>query len=379
MAASLPRFGQRENEGAALSDSDYYLDMAEVFAGEAERFDARYSAPGHPGAHHYGRPLLPWLAAGLDPLLPGGARAAFSLLNLLAAWAAALALTFHLSQAVPGLRHPWVPGALFLTGFPQVNWGYHLLTDTFGLATALVACLCAAALLRWHARERPLPLDARVVGALAGLFALQALAFLTRETAWIGVVAVAGLVASGVLGRTPRRPSLDLRFGAAVVAVLLAAKLPHALYMARFGLEGVPFAFAPAVWLDPGYGLDFLLKSAVAFHLAWPLALLGLRRGGLARVPPVLVAWAGAGLLYMAAGYAHNSLAGIGYPLRLTWALFPLVYALAWRWLEDAAPGRRLLGAALLAVAVNLAVGVAGTRLDEGRSGVTVPGMLDRG
>lgn len=372
MAASLPRFGQRENDAAVLSDSDYYLDMAAVFGGRADGFDPEYSTPGHPGAHHYGRPLLPFLAGRLGPLVPGGAPTAFSLLDVMAAWGAALVLTLHLARAAPALRHPWVPGALFLTGFPQVNWGYHILTDTFGLATALVSCLLAAGILRWHARERPRAADPRLVGALAVLFAMQAVAFLTRETAWIVPVAVATLVVAGAVERRERP------FAGAVLGVLLAAKLPHALYMARWGLEGVPFTFAPASWLDPAYAVDFLVKSAVAFHLAWLLALMAAWRDGLRRTPPVLLAWSAAALLYMAAGYAHNSLGGVGYPLRLTYALFPLVYVLAWRALEDAVPARRLAATALLVVGINLAIGVTGALLDEGRSGVTVPGILDR-
>ena len=380
LLAAVPRFGQRENEGAAFSDSDYYLDMAAVFAGQAEAFEASWARPGHPGGHHYARPLLPWLAGHLGSAL-GGHRRAFSALNVLGAWSVAAALYLVLLGAAPGVRHPWLPSALFLTGFPQVDWGYHVLTDTFGYATAFLASLLAARLVTGGAKPRT---DAGLPLALAGLFALQAAAFLTRETGWFTPVVVVALLVGGAVPRRRRR------LAAVVLVVTAFAYLPEAVWLARHDLRPVAIRFAPGAWLDPGYVADFLVKSAVAFHLVWALALVGALRGGLRRVPPVLWGWGVAGLLYMAAGYAHNSLDGVGYPLRLTYALFPVVYVLAAGGLEAVverrgrgalASGRRHRLAALLLVALNVGVGVAGTSLDRGRSGVTVPSLLrgDRG
>ena len=51
MACSTVRFGQRENGGAPLSDSDCYLDMARVFTGRKAAFDTGLSTG----------PSFPWL------------------------------------------------------------------------------------------------------------------------------------------------------------------------------------------------------------------------------------------------------------------------------------------------------------------------------
>jgi hypothetical protein len=136
----------------------------------------------------------------------------------------------------------------------------------------------------------------------------------------------------------------------------------------------------PGGWLEPGYLLDFTVKSVLAFHLAW--ALVGLsarsRAGRGALLPEPLLGWALGAALYMAAGYAHNSLAGVGYPLRLTWALFPAVLYVAARELDAVAPSRRLHAVAVALVVINGMVSVAGVGLDRGESGLTAPALIRR-
>ena len=224
-----------------------------------------------------------------------------------------------LARIAPDLRYPWLPSALFLTGFPQMNWGYHLLTDTIGYATSFVAAMAAWAILES---------DRRRLLDFAGLFVLQSLAFLARETAWMVPIVVGWLLIRGGLPRERRG------FGLGVLATVLLAYLPRVLYAKLVGVTSIALPLAPDVWLDPGYVLDFAVKSAVAFNLLWVLAAWGSRGGGIRAVPHLIAAWGLAAVAYMAAGYAHNSLAQIGYPLRLTYALFPLVFFLAARGLE---------------------------------------------
>ena len=368
-AAAIPRFGQRENPSAAVSDSDYYLDMAAVFAGERAAFNPEWSAPGHTGAHHYARPLLPFLAGWTARAIPGlGVRAAFSVVNVLAAWLIAALLYLVVARNTTDVRHPWLPSALFLTGFPQVNWGYHILTDTLGYATAFAAAVVAWSILR-PGPDRGERAGSAVWLQLLGLFALQTLALLARETAWIVPVLVAWLLMRG----------RENRFGLGVVVLLvvLLGALPWVTYVRGSGVRPIAIPFDPRIWLAPGYALDFVVKSAVAFHLAWGVAALGMRGGGLARAPALLVGWAVGALLYMGAGYAHNSLAGVGYPLRLSWALFPLVLFLAGVG-ERLSRGRDARVVALVLVVVNAAIAVGGTFLDPGTSGLTAPALMAR-
>ena len=66
-ACSIPRFGQRENEALpAISDSDLFIDMAHVFAGDAPAFNPQYFRM---EPHHYNRPLLAFLAGYLGKYL----------------------------------------------------------------------------------------------------------------------------------------------------------------------------------------------------------------------------------------------------------------------------------------------------------------------
>jgi hypothetical protein len=346
--------------------------MAEVFAGREDAFDPVWSGAGHFGSHHYARPLLPFVAGTLTRAVPGlGVPAAFSVVNVVGAWVVAATLYLWLAHAVPALALAWLPSALFLTGFPQIDWGFHLLTDTIGYATALPAAVAVWAFLRW--REGGIGFgDPRVPLALLGLAALQSLAFLARETGWfVPVVAVVLLLRAGF----PRRHAAT---GLALLAALGAALVPRALYVRAFDLHPLGFFFTPSAWVAPGYVLDLVVKSALAFHVAWIAAVLGARRGGWAQAPDLLGAWGAAALLYLAAGYVRNSLDGIGYPLRLTFGLFPLVYFLAARGLERATSARVRTAAALLLVLGNAAIGVTATLLDRGET-VTVPSLMRGG
>ena len=87
-----------------------------------------------------------------------------------------------------------------------------------------------------------------------------------------------------------------------------------------------PLHFVPRETFRPAYMLDALVKSGVAFHVAWPVSLFGLYCGSRWRaIPCWLIGWSIAGVLYSGAGFLHNTLAQ-GYPLRMTYVLAPLVY-----------------------------------------------------
>ncbi len=367
---ALPRFGQRENEYApSVSDSDLYLEMARVFTGDQAQFTPAYVAW---QPHHYNRPLVPWLAGHLGKhLLRGNLRAAFSLLDILAAAGIALMLKQAIERQAPAWRYTWLPSLLFLTGFPQLNWGYHLLTDTAGLATALLTALYAVRLISAEKRGRSLAVS------LAGLFVCSSLMFLTRETGWLAVI-TAVWVAGPVFLRASsgNRVSLGL-----ILLVLLAGKLPHSLYEQAYGL-GTPVLHAATLFKwNPAYWLDVAVKAGICFHIVWLavawrlwLAVRGQRRE---RPPFWMVGWGLGCGLYMAAAYSHNDITVIGYPMRIIYSLFPLIYF----WVEElfesgAIRWRPHLLAALLCAA-QWGVGLTGVYLDPGTPKVTAPALFD--
>ena len=324
--AAIPRFGQRENETNPTSDSDYYLDMAEVFAGARTEFNPEYVAG---AAHHYNRPALPFLAGNLGRLIGDKYRAAFSLLDILGALLIAWILYVMALRKPFELKFAWAIPILFLTAFPQMDWGYHILTDTFGYATALAATVYAVGVLESRQTTAP-PSTAWFALQLSLLFGLQSIAFLTCETAWFTVVVVSFLVVI----KKAYRSRQTIFTTTAVIAVILIAKLPHAFYTSYFDLHGVPIKFDPSQVFNPWYIGDFLVKTGVAFNIAWIPALILAMRRQIPKTPVIFIGWAVAGILYMGAGYLHNDPEAVGYPLRLSFALFPVVYFWCASWME---------------------------------------------
>lgn len=361
---SLPRFGQRENEfSSGVSDSDLYLEMARVFTGDQAGFTPAYVAF---GPHHYNRPLVPWLTGYLGKyLLRGDLRAAFSLLNILAAAGMAVLLKSAIERHTPDGRFTWLPSVLFLTGFPQLNWGYHLLTDTAGLATALLAALYAVWLVRRNRSDRVFALS------LPGLFVCTALAFLTRETGWLAVI-----VAIWVAGLACRRASRSerIRLGL-VLAVMLAAKWPHSIYEYAHGLSPPVLHVETLFQWNPIYWLDVVIKGGVCFHFIWILAMWQLWRSvherGIVSWPRWMAGWMLACGLYMAAAYSHNDVTVVGYPMRIVYSLFPLVYYWVQELFESGAIRWRPHLLAVLLCVAQFGIGLTGVYLDLGTPKVT--------
>ncbi len=362
---SLPRFGQRENETApVVSDSDLYIDMARVFVGDAPGFNPEYVKA---GPHHYNRPLFPFLAGNLAKYaLQDNLRAAFSLVNISAMAILALLLIRFIRQNLPQWQLCWLPSVLVLSGFPQMNWGYHILTDTLGLVCALALGGYAA----WLIQRTDANISGNwrnLSGHLVALWVVSAIAFLARETAWIAVVTT-GLL---IFARRARPASCRVMLGI-ILAVLLAGKLPQLWYANHFHVAGVPIHPSLHNLLNVRYLLDLSVKTFVCFNLAWLFAAVWLFNRDRPPLPEVVKNWTIATVLYIGAGYAVNSIEGLGYPLRMSYPLFPLVFFSVTEFFERRIPpAKRLVlasGYCLLQYAVNLA----GVMLDPAQGKITV-------
>jgi hypothetical protein len=350
--AALPRFGQRENEHQpTVSDSDLYLEMARVFTGDKAGFNPEWVAW---QPHHYNRPLLPFVAGHLGKYLLGGnLRAAFSIVNILCAALVAMLLMRYLREHRPEWKLCWAPSVLFLTAFPQINWGYHIFTDTTGYGTAMALAMCGDACLKQSSPAR-----------LVGLLVVSVTAYLARETAWLAVFAVG---AAGIARKDWPRLAL-------VLAVMILGNVPHLVYASVFSVSGVPLTSTVAALLNWRYVVDFALKTGVCFNLSWIPALLWLRHR--AAIPPLIVGWAIGAVLYMGAGYFANTFDVIGYPLRLSYALFPLVFFCVTevfeRWFTPDTRTLRMLQFCGLQFAVNML----GVFLDPGRPGIKATDLI---
>ena len=242
--------------------------------------------------------------------LHGNLRAAFSIVQVCSATVVAILLFQLIRRYKPDWKHPWLPSVLFVSGFPQLDWGYHILSDGLGLATAFATAWYAATLIERSAdRGQTLSWTFH----LWGLWVCSSLAFLARETGWFAVVTCAYLIS-----RRRTNSSRVLYRCALVFLVLLVGKIAHTMYSHHFHLSGVPLGFSVATLLTPYYVLDLLIKTAVCFNLAWIFAAVAFWRQRGRGTPEFVIGWTIAAVLYIGLGYAANNFNGIGYPLRMS-------------------------------------------------------------
>lgn len=368
---ALPRFGQRENESLpVVSDSDCYMDMARVFLGDAPYFNPEWVKT---GPHHYSRPLFPFLAGWLARgILGGNLRAAFSVIDIVAAALTATLLMGVIQRSRPEWRLAWLPSALLVTGFPQMNWGYHILTDTLGIATAFAAACYAERLVR-QADQPTAWRWPRWLGGCVLLSGVSSIAFLTRETGWIAVVATTWLI---FLRRGSAAPTL-IHCGW-VFAALLAGKVGHSVYSYHFALKGVPLGASIAHMFDVRYMLDLAVKTGVCFNLAWLLAFAAWFKSRARGVPPLIWGWTMGAILYIGAGYFVNFMQYSGYPLRMSYSLFPLVFFAATEAFERFASPRRRVGLAVGYLLLQVAINFLGVFLDPAQGKITVVDLMEK-
>jgi len=370
-AVSLPRFGQFENEYApALSDSAFYHEMAKVFFGQQEHFTEEYVAG---ASHHYNRPLFPWLAGLLNRVVPAlPLRASFSLINILASALIAVLLYVSVKTHMSGWQLAWLPSLLFLTAFPQLNWGYHLLTDTLGLATAMACTLFAVKVIDNTYRPKMFCLQ------LLCVFALSAVSFLTRETGWFAVITLCWIGARGY-----KSHSFGWRFRVCcLLAVILLGRLPHQVYESVHGFRTPGLDVASVFSFNPVYWFDVFVKVGVAFHVVWFIMLYltvqFLRKRFSFIHPTWMTGWTLAACAYSAAAYAHNDITVIGFPMRIAFSVFPVICFYAEAFFEQLADRYRPQFLAALFVIAHLVIGWFGVLLDPGVPGLTVRVILQQ-
>ena len=366
--SSILRFGQRENDNlSTLSDSDCYIDMAMVFSGEKEAFNPDWIR-GLP--HHYNRPFFPFVAGLIGHYLLGDDfKSAFSVINIIAAIVIAYILLIFLLKYYPDIRHPWIPSVLFLTAFSQMDFGYHILTETIGLAFALSACyFLYEFILRNEVNENKINNPGFHITdfypGLIFLMVLQVLSFLTRETAWFVFIFFFYIILKRKLYK-----SGNLRLVLSVLIVLLLAMVPQSLYAMSFDTHIPGFGLDFSALFAPDYILDSVIKMALAFNIYWLLmipALVYLGKKKLNGIHEFIIGWTLAAIGYMGAGYLHNSLMPNGYPLRMLFSMFPVIYILVVQYIEKRYLYPKHLYILITLIIIHSMISVAGVLADSG-------------
>jgi hypothetical protein len=379
MISSLLRFGQRENNIPNVeSDSDYYLDMAQVFVGEKAEINKAFFKSNE---HHYNRPLLPFCAGLLGHyMLNNNYAAAFSIINILAAIFIAFLFYIIIRRLYPTILYPWFPSVLFLTAFPQMDFGYHILTETIGLAFALGTCYFVYNLIcsiEKKETENDMSYayykDWRVYFNVLLLFLIQVLSFLTRETALFVFIFLVYLTIKRKLYHWKYLPLVCFLY-----IVLIIAKLPHTLYAQLYGTHIPAIGIDIKTLTDPRYILDAIVKLGLAFNIAWLVILPAfyfLIKGKWISLHEFIIGWSLAALGYIAAGYLHNKMIPNGYPLRMFFSLFPLFYLLVISFLEKIFSPPRLNYIIGMFLILHVGISVFGVILDSGT--VTVHNIFD--
>lgn len=365
--SSLLRFGHRENNLATLSDSDYYLDMAQVFAGQKAEFNTEFLKD---GPHHYNRPLLPYLAGITGHyFLNDNYPAAFSILNILSAILIAFLLYRIVSTYHPGIYYSWYPSLLFLTAFSQMDFGYHILTETFGIAFAFgTSWFLYNFILRiekkgsdnqkWRFYK-----DSGFYTDLFILLVLQTLSFAARETGLFTIVSFLFIVFVRKLYAKKYFTAYLLIF-----LVLIASKIPQLVYAGIYNTHLPSFAPEIAELLNPKYIFDAIFKLGLAFNITWIIVFIALIQKNklmFLKSHEFIFGWSFAALGYILTGYIHNS-AEYGFPLRMFFSLFPLFYIFAIRFFEDKFIQPKLKYVLGLFFILHLCISIVGVLLDSG-------------
>ncbi len=367
--SSLLRFGQRENNLAVESDSDYYLDMIQVFMGNKEEFNKSFFVTNE---HHYNRPLLP-VCAGLlgHYFLNNNYPAAFSIINIISAIFIAFLFYIIINRFYPKIVYSWFPSLLFLTAFPQMDFGYHILTETIGLAFALGTCYFVYNLVcrvesKQSANDKLYSYykDWTVYFSIFLLLIIQVLSFLTRESALFVFVFLFYIVVNRKLYKWKYLPLVVVLF-----SVLFVAKIPH-LFYAQFYHTHIPeVSLNLSAMIDPKYIFDTFFKLGLAYNISWLLiipAIYYLWKGKLTRVHEFIIGWTLAALGYMAIGYLHNKMIPNGYPLRMFLSMFPLLYLIIIEFLEKKFSPPKLFYILGLFLILHVGISVLGVILDSG-------------
>jgi hypothetical protein len=369
IASSLFRFGDRENDLAIVSDSDYYLDMAQVFTGQKDEFDKNFLkvAP-----HHYNRPLLPFCAGILGHfLLNDNYAAAFSIINIIAAILIAYLFFLTILEFYPKIIYPWFPSLLFLTSFSQMDFGYHILTETIGLAFAFGTCYLIYRFLLYYENKTscvpgsmPSLRDWRIYAGLALLLTLQVFSFLARETAWFAFIFIIYVI---IKRRLYRRQYIVICI--MTLIILVVAKIPQVFYSALNNTHIPKFAFDFNALIAPDYISDTVLKLGLTFNISWLIvipAVYSLIKGRLVNVHEFFIAWSFGAFGYIAAGYLHNSVLNYGYPLRMFFSLFPVIYIWVIQFFEYKFKNQRLVYILGLFFLFHVCVSIVGLLVDTG-------------
>jgi hypothetical protein len=130
--------------------------------------------------------------------------------------------------------------------------------------------------------------------------------------------------------------------------------------------------------IEPKYVLDTVIKLGLAFNISWLIiipAIYYLKKGKLTNVHEFIIGWTLAALCYIAAGYLHNTIKSLGYPLRMLFSLFPLLYLLVIEFLERKYNPPKLVYILALFFILHVSISVFGVLLDSGN--VTVHSIFD--
>jgi predicted benzoate:H+ symporter BenE len=212
------------------------------------------------------------------------------------------------------------------------------------------------------------------ISGILFLFILQSLAFFAREIAWAAVIVAAYFFLKHLV--TNKKVSY---FHIITIISLILAKSFHQIYCHKYQLSPPELHFLRFSELfNYKYLLDFFIKSGFAFNIAWPCVFIyffKFRLNGLKTIPDIFIAWTIAAVLYIGAAYSHNYFDVYGYPLRISYALFPLIFLFTTQTLTSFKHKKIIITCYLV---LSVLINITGVLLDPNTANVTYENVLEK-
>jgi hypothetical protein len=134
--------------------------------------------------------------------------------------------------------------------------------------------------------------------------------------------------------------------------------------------------------IDPRYILDSVLKLGIIFNICWIIILLEVifwKKKFISHFHEFIKGWSLAALGYIAAGYLANSISGIGYPARMFFSLFPLLFISVNEYFDRRFMLKKRAYFTSLFLILHVSIGIIGVFLDSGADTVhTIYDFLSR-
>ena len=122
--------------------------------------------------------------------------------------------------------------------------------------------------------------------------------------------------------------------------------------------------------------LEFMIKSAVCFNVVLVLFIFCAKRAKKVFFSDLIGAWTVGAILYIVTGYVHNSTGVVGYSLRVSFAVFPVMLLVSTYYFAGVESVKERVYRVLIFGVLYLGINVSGVLLDPADGAVKVADLF---